>query len=722
MTELRWPRLELSDQRLEELRTEASVADRNAFLALTTQAKILAARGSLAIAKKILQVVDSEYYLQSNDPAMIARFATAAIFAHDPGLAVSWLRRGCSSTCHVTIDPIAASLPAGIVILRIKGNEMNFQLSDLLFRSAGAEMLIGRWATIFPLFDSFMMSTERTDGDVAISLDDGGGRLPGLAFCDYRPGFLLIPDPPYLGTHQYQRLRKDIRENHVPWETRVPVAFWRGSTTGVPTVPKLGWRTLPRIRLSEISAEYPDLIDAGITNVIQIRDSSALADLQSRNLIRPHVGHQVFQQYKYQIDIDGNTNAWSGLFMRLMTGSPVLKVASPLGWQQWYYTRLKPWVNYVPVDPNMEDLPDKVKWLQSNDASARQIGEAGFALAESLGSPEELTHVSRTIAAGIRADAGGPLLDLRFASGASGTSALQDGWLEQDADGVRSRDPECTITLPEPPGFGDYVLLAEVSPADAGGIRLMITADHHVLVDRRITDRGTVYGFLPRTIAHAHSNLTIRFCASDHLRGNSQPIFAEAATTNIWLHRVGIASAHRPTWDGDSSVGALLEQLNVLKPSRDAHDLGWDASSANSLTLPAGIAPKRLQTYFGTTLYADRTHNRIRHGRLEEVPKNFFIVCVHDTALLARLDEDGGYVAVSVRPQGPHALVDNWTPWDGAGFARSLQVVRIPNADDETFGLKGAGLFACAEWTGEFTLSRTRLSAWERFSVKPASA
>ena len=53
--------------------------------------------------------------------------------------------------------------------------------------------------------------------------------------------------------------------------------------------------------------------------------------------MRPYVPMTDFNKYKYQIDIDGNTNAWPGLFQKLLTGSPVLKVASPYGFRQWLY-------------------------------------------------------------------------------------------------------------------------------------------------------------------------------------------------------------------------------------------------------------------------------------------------------------------------------------------------------------------------------------------------
>ena len=59
--------------------------------------------------------------------------------------------------------------------------------------------------------------------------------------------------------------------------------------------------------------------------------------------MRDYVPEIAFPAYKFQIDIDGNTNSWPGLFQKLLTGSAILKVASPYGYRQWYYDRLRPW-------------------------------------------------------------------------------------------------------------------------------------------------------------------------------------------------------------------------------------------------------------------------------------------------------------------------------------------------------------------------------------------
>src|SRR3984885_1087528 len=236
---------------------------------------------------------------------------------------------------------------------------------------------------IFPLFATYAKNSAGECGSVIFNQWDCG-LSPGLAMCDSRPGYFLVPCNAFTRTHAYQIERKYFTENDIPWKDRSPVAFWRGATTGQPRDTSLGWRSLPRITLCEIARQNPDLIDAGISGVAQITDPAASSAIQASGLMRRFVPVTEFNHYKYQIDIDGNTNAWPGLFQRFLSGSTVLKVASPYGFRQWYYDRLKPWINFVPVESDMSDLVDKVRWLRDHDEAARAIGEQGQVLALSL--------------------------------------------------------------------------------------------------------------------------------------------------------------------------------------------------------------------------------------------------------------------------------------------------------------------------------------------------
>jgi Glycosyl transferase family 90 len=147
---------------------------------------------------------------------------------------------------------------------------------------------------------------------------------------------------------------------------------------------------------------HAGLIDAGISAVVQFGDDEVVREVKQSGLMRDPVPWQEWNRYKYQIDIDGNTNAWSGFFQRLLTGSPVLKIESPRGLVQWFYDELRPWHNYVPVAPDISDLVEKVNWLNRNDAVAEAIGHRGLALASRVSYAREMTRSVPVLSAAFR--------------------------------------------------------------------------------------------------------------------------------------------------------------------------------------------------------------------------------------------------------------------------------------------------------------------------------
>jgi hypothetical protein len=253
-----------------------------------------------------------------------------------------------------------------------------------------------------PLFAHYMGSELLEQGSLMVNLGDIG-YAPGLAFCDNRPDYFLVPDNLFISSGGYSAARLLLRQNDVPWSQRRPVALWRGSTTGHPQDRAKGWRSLPRVMLCEIGQRNQDLIDAGITRAAQVPfPDEVAAEIRTAGIWRDFIPTAEFNRFKYQIDIDGNTNSWPGLFQKLLSGSTVLKVASSGGYRQWYYHRLRPWHNYVPVDTDMSDLVDKVRWLTIHDEVARRIGNEGRELAEAATLERELEQSVHSITAALR--------------------------------------------------------------------------------------------------------------------------------------------------------------------------------------------------------------------------------------------------------------------------------------------------------------------------------
>jgi hypothetical protein len=228
-----------------------------------------------------------------------------------------------------------------------------------------------------------------------LNLDDVPGPA-GIAFVTNAEHHILIPDPNFIRFEGYKALKQAYAK--VPmWQQRIPVAFWRGDTSGKPPA---DWRALQRLELCRIALREP-LVDAGITSVVQLPQGAA-ETITDEGLRRAKIPAELHLLYRALISIDGNSCAFD-FYCALLTGAPVLKVASPGLFRQWFYYRLKPWVHFVPVESvDMSDLPEKVKWIMADGHRAAKIGEAGRTLALTMTAESEIGEAAQRIARVVR--------------------------------------------------------------------------------------------------------------------------------------------------------------------------------------------------------------------------------------------------------------------------------------------------------------------------------
>lgn len=174
------------------------------------------------------------------------------------------------------------------------------------------------------------------------------------------PFVQLLPDTDFVSTSGYIDLRKEIEDSDCPWDKKITKLFWRGSKHGFPykQYDQMQLRS-QRELLLDWAVLHDDFCDVALS-----KNSSKAEQLQ----------------YKFLLDIDGEVNAWSGCFWKLLSNSVVFKVNSH--YEQWYYHRLKPWKHYIPVAADLSDLMGKLDWALKNDAMCCKIAQTGrkFAL------------------------------------------------------------------------------------------------------------------------------------------------------------------------------------------------------------------------------------------------------------------------------------------------------------------------------------------------------
>lgn len=196
---------------------------------------------------------------------------------------------------------------------------------------------------------------------------------PILAFGRHKndPFVQLIPDSDFIQSAGYIQLKKEIDFHDCEWQCKQPQLFWRGSKHGFPyKAYDPQHKKSQRALLIDWSSQHTVICDA---------QSSHTSTKQEQ------------LQNKYLLDVDGEVNAWSGLFWKLYSNSVVFKVLSH--YEQWYYDRLKPWIHYIPVRGDLSDLQEKFEWALLNDDECRKIAMAGREFATGLTYQQEIQNI-----------------------------------------------------------------------------------------------------------------------------------------------------------------------------------------------------------------------------------------------------------------------------------------------------------------------------------------
>lgn len=186
--------------------------------------------------------------------------------------------------------------------------------------------------------------------------------------------FVLSGYQPYLGA-VYKG------NQSFPWKNKLKKGIWRGQTTGAlysyPSCLKL-----PRVKLVDLSMQYPDLLDAAFTGLVQFdkKDDERLF-LKSYPL-KSIIPVQEQIACKYLIDIDGNTCNDSRMYWMLHANSVLLKQSSAHIF--WFTDRFKPYKHYLPFKNDLSDFMDQLKWAMENDQEVEEMALSSSMLARKI--------------------------------------------------------------------------------------------------------------------------------------------------------------------------------------------------------------------------------------------------------------------------------------------------------------------------------------------------
>lgn len=285
------------------------------------------------------------------------------------------------------IPGVPPEFGAQLQMLRLQGDTIRVTLRPFAYRNPGVFFESLRRLPVM------LAIVGHLSADCELHCEVGDDAyFPGLAFSSYDPRPCLVPDADFFLTGAHQSFR-EVCANHLPpWAERSQRVFWRGTTTGrrrhdppgADEPDDFSW--LQRLTLCRLAAQpgLSELCDIGISSFAQVNEPWLVERIRQAGLAREQVSRDAFLQHRVVIDIDGNSNAWSGLFCSLLSRSCIIKVASEHGFRQWYYDRLVPWQNYVPVQADLSDFAEAVAWTMIHEADTQRLANAAAELGAAL--------------------------------------------------------------------------------------------------------------------------------------------------------------------------------------------------------------------------------------------------------------------------------------------------------------------------------------------------
>ncbi len=233
--------------------------------------------------------------------------------------------------------------------------------------------------------------------DISLIAHSPGGKIdfpsghPEPIFCiaknKLEPGMIVMPDWYALNDHYPDKAsilngRRRMLKN---WKGKSRILFFRGSDSGV--FNRSDWRNHARPKLVALSLQYPNLIDAKFSYLMAYEVDSSIRDqMKKEGMVARHVPIRHFPQYRYLMDVDGHTANTPRTALLLYSGSVLFKQITNNA--LWFYKKLKPYVNFIPVAEDLSDIFTQIEWAKNHDAECKKIAENAYQLAEEVLRPE----------------------------------------------------------------------------------------------------------------------------------------------------------------------------------------------------------------------------------------------------------------------------------------------------------------------------------------------
>lgn len=156
--------------------------------------------------------------------------------------------------------------------------------------------------------------------------------------------------------HYPHQMYRDMNKYDIPLSEKKAKLLWRGATTG---------RLTTQIRFLLVEKYFSSQkIDVGFSMIVQGEENYT-------KYVKGKVDWKDMLQYKYLLSLEGNDVA-SGLKWQLLSNSLVL-MPEPTKVTWFLESRLKPYVHYIPINPDLSNIEEQVEWAESHPDECQWI-------------------------------------------------------------------------------------------------------------------------------------------------------------------------------------------------------------------------------------------------------------------------------------------------------------------------------------------------------------
>lgn len=178
-----------------------------------------------------------------------------------------------------------------------------------------------------------------------------------------------------------------------PWNTKSSKAVFMGGLRKR-TVQKQGghirpiqistqnWHTFSRGKMWHLAQQHPDLFDVTLSTEGGIPNREAMEKAMDWKE-KPFMSMQEqARKYKYAVYIEGNCG-WADRLKNLLALGMTVFLQDNVC-HEFFLPLLKPWMHYIPVRNDLEDLVERLQWAHAHEEAAREIAMNGAELVHSL--------------------------------------------------------------------------------------------------------------------------------------------------------------------------------------------------------------------------------------------------------------------------------------------------------------------------------------------------